>query len=517
MKRSWRVSAVGIAVIALVAVACGSTLPQAQQGIAQVAGDEFGDVGGETVPPGSYINEKGQVVSAEGEVLGSAEDFGISSGSGGIGSTTEGVNSSASSTGGSSRANAVSGTNGPGVTADTITLGLFVWGSPEQQRAGERATGTNVVGGFDYERGWEALVDYQNAHGGIAGRRIIPVFWTWDTGSSAEAQQEQEECAQWTQDHQVFAGLTWVRTTNILECLHEAGAVVHSFNSVQDLSISPLYRQYPYFVEPLLLSQDQSTAATVEGLYDMDYFAGDIKLGVVTFDHPSFRYAVDNGLVPALRRHGISLAETAYISRGAMQQSAADANNAVLRFKSEGITHVIFAATSRAPWLFTAAAARQDYRPRYGLNSLSAPQAVADLLGPDAQSQFHDALSVGWLPALDTRPPDDPDQDNPTRVLCYSIMRKAGVDYNSPNGQIGALSQCDGLWSLAAGLKGASVINQSVYLAGMNSLRGGYSPAFTWSTFIGPQKHYGIGAVANLHFVDDCACFKYLSRPYAIR
>ena len=517
--RRFRSRAVGAwFVVVLLIAACGSTLPQAQQGTAVVNGGEFGDLSNGTLPPGARINEKGEIVNAEGEVIGTAEDLGIAVGpdvdeAGSVG--TSGPSGSSRKQGGPAP-----GVDGPGVTDRTITLGLY---NLSETEAAQEAIGSSAVGSFDLKRGWQALIDYQNRHGGIAGRRINPVFFTFESASSESlAQQEQEECARWTQDNHVFAGLTYVQSSNILECMHEAGAVVHSLDSVSTRATAPLHRQYPFYVEPIALTLDRAAVAMVEGLHALRYFAGDERLGLVTFDNPSFRYATDKALMPALRRRGVTLADAAYLhlpaTIGEYAQLSNDAANAALRFKSTGIDHVIFLDWGgAAAWLFMSAAEKQDYRPRYGFTSQSGNQSLAAVLGNDARNQLRRALSIGWQPVTDTLEAEDADRENPTRVLCLSIMRKAGVQMNGPAGQALALAICDGLWSLGAALQDATVINQTTYLAGNEGLRGAYQPASTWSTSISAHRHDGVSAVANLRFVDDCTCFRYLSRPYPIR
>src|SRR5205823_3084675 len=125
----------------------------------------------------------------------------------------------------------------------------------------------------------KALFAYQNAHGGINGRRIKPVFWALKTVSSESfAQQEQEECSTWTQDHHVFAGMTYVYSTTILQCLQDAGAALVSVESSNTKATSPLHHQYPYYVEPITFDLDPGAAAMADGLYGMNYFAKNEKV-----------------------------------------------------------------------------------------------------------------------------------------------------------------------------------------------------------------------------------------------
>lgn len=510
-------SVVIVVLLVVVGAACGSTLPQAERAaIGEVSG--ISGLDADTLPPGARINKAGQVVNAEGQVIGDAEDFGISTGADTVasGSSDSGV----SSQGGSRYSEGVEtapGKNGPGITADTIKLGLYTIAN---YREGQEALGSQAAGDFHMEAGWKALIEYQNAHGGIAGRKITPVFWRYSAASTETyAQQEANACARWTEDDRIFAALTYVFTTNILECLSEGGAVIHSLDTPSGRAITPIFKQYPYYTQMAGLPLDQVAGAMIEGLHGMRYFSDEMKLGLVTFDDPSFKYATENVLIPSLKQRRLSLTDAAYMhppqNTAEIAQLSSDAANAVLRFKSEGIDHVVFLDWGLlAAWQFMLAAERQDYHPRYGLH---AGQNVANLLGNDAASQMRDARSIGWVSTYDVHPQDDPNEKNPTRVLCFSIMRKAGVDISTTAGRSVSLTQCDGVWSLAAALDGASIVNQTTYLAGVNALRGGYSPGLAWSMTLDPGHHWGVSSVANLGFVQACSCFRYLSRPYSIR
>jgi hypothetical protein len=505
-----------LSAVTLVAVACGSTVPQAQQVAANAAAQ--GGLGGTVLPPGGHVNAKGQIVNKNGHVIGTTAG-GLTGASGG-GSGSSGATTGAVTSSGNAQAPATSsGKPGPGVTGSTIALGLQ---GLQDQAAANSALGGSAAGGFDYKRGWHALIAYQNSHGGIDGLRIVPTLHMYQAFSSSSfAQQDDEACKDWTQDHHVFAVLASPNSTDLLKCVQDAGAVFDSLDNLNTLEITPYHREFPYFIEPDALDVDRAAATMVDSLSHLHYFAKGEKLGVVTFDDPRFKYALDHGLVPALRRHNVDLADSAYLhfpgGYGDYGQMSNDAANAAVKFKSEGIDHVVFIDKGgNAAFFFMEAAEKQQYRPRYGMTSQSGNQALISLLGSDSKPQLHDSLSIGWVPPTDASTANDPTTRNPTRVLCMSIMRKAGVDTSSINGTLGALAICDALWSLAAALDRTKVINQATFGQGVNGLGGSYAPGLVWSTKIDPSQHDGVSSVADMAFVDSCTCFKYTSRPYSI-
>ncbi|MFN2595095.1 MAG: hypothetical protein ABR579_09440, partial [Actinomycetota bacterium] len=234
------------AVVAVVAAACGSTVPESQQVALDNGAQGLGSgLSTASLPPGAHVNNKGQIVDAHGNVIGNASGGGSLAGTGGTSGGSSG--SSVGGSGGSSgAATSGVGSNGPGITSTTIALGL---GAVTGSAAGNQSIGASAAG-IDYDRAWTVLVDYTNQHGGIGGLRIVPVIHNISAVSSESfAQQEQDECNDWTQDHHVFAGLEQPRTTTILECMQKAGGVNVSSSTIETLTNTPDQEKWPYYIE----------------------------------------------------------------------------------------------------------------------------------------------------------------------------------------------------------------------------------------------------------------------------
>lgn len=521
MRTGKALVAVGV-LAGLVTAACGSTVPQAQQiasnGIAQGLGSGLSD--NASLPPGAHVNNKGQIVDAHGNVIGSTSGGSSLSGTGGSAAGTGG--SSVGGSGGSNGAAAGGvGSNGPGITSSTIALGL---GAVTGSQAGNQSIGANAAT-IDYDRAWQALVDYTNQHGGIGGLRIIPVIHNISAVSSESfAQQEQEECNDWTQDHHVFVGIEQPRTDTILACMQKAGGVNVSSSTIETLANTPDHEQWPYYIEPTALDLDTAASAMVKGIAQEKYFSKGEKLGLVTYDDPRFKYARAHGLLPALQSVGVKLDDTYYLhlpsSYPEYGQLSNDAANAVLKFSGEGIDHVMFIdANALAAFFFMTAAERQGYTPRYGLNSESGNTLLAAQFSSqqDAKDQLHGAVSIGWASLSDVRPEDDPEAKNPTRRLCLSIMAKGGIQMKDRNAEGQALEICDGLWAFKAEAEAAGTpLNQTTFLKGVAKVGSSYTPGTVLGSTLTASIHDGSSEVANMRFYDDCTCFKYVTKPYSI-
>jgi hypothetical protein len=97
----------------------------------------------------------------------------------------------------------------------------------------------------------------------------------------------------------------------------------------------------------------------------------------------------------------------------------------VLRFRSEGVTHVL--STDQFLFVFATKAESQNYRPRYGITTANAPYVLLQTTAP--QRQLVGSIGVGAIPGLDVDAQHDPGNAVPGAARCRSIMAKAGLSY----------------------------------------------------------------------------------------
>src|SRR5205807_4135767 len=121
--------------------------------------------------------------------------------------------------------------------------------------------------------------------------------------------EDQSTCAKFTQDNKVFV---MAAGRDILDaCAEHAGAVSYG-SPTQNSATSQTYAKYPHLVDPWDASMDRLSAVTATGLYRAKYFAG--KLGIVTWDDPIYRLALQNGYVATLAKYHIPIAQTAFVA-----------------------------------------------------------------------------------------------------------------------------------------------------------------------------------------------------------
>ncbi|MGH9187939.1 MAG: hypothetical protein ACRD0U_19360 [Acidimicrobiales bacterium] len=162
----------------------------------------------------------------------------------------------------------------------------------------------------------QILVDHVNATGGIGGRRLRLVYYTYEANEfRSQDELAQEACTLWTQDEPVFAVLAGglAGTDNLKACLARAG-VPHVFENPYSFADDRVFDQFPTYFETGALELGRQGRALAEGLVEEGFFApaGDqqapcprpVCTGLITFDTEPIHRAVENELRPALEAAG---------------------------------------------------------------------------------------------------------------------------------------------------------------------------------------------------------------------
>jgi hypothetical protein len=487
-------------VLAVVATACGSTVPKAQlQALLngnQNQNQGLGTTGG--VTPGGGTT--GGVIP------------GAAGGTTGIGGT-----------GGTSTTGVSTGNNtlGPGITKTSIYVGLI---DIKNSGAGNAALGAAMGPPVDYRRPWDIVIKDLNSKGGIAGRKIVPVWASFDvTSSQTIDQQAQAACATWTQDHKVFAILAGAQGGVVEECAERA----HAVNLLPAGDSTPdTFRRYPHYIETSGMNIVRQGPVTVRGLNAQGYYDKGLRLGIITWDAPNYREAISNGYMPTLKSVGVTPAtQTAYVhvpaSFNDLGGMNSDINSAVLRFANEHIDHVMIVDGSAGVcagaclgYEFLNQAQSQRYHPRYGFNDYNYADTSVDNLYP--HEQLTGSVATVW--SDDNATQDAGYKTNTSREDCYSLMRKYGWDFpvDSDNQTYEIRSACELLWFIRAVVAkmGGAALNNDNFIAGVNQIGTSFHSLNTYVSNLTASQHDGVVAVRNERYFDSCTCYKYTSAPY---
>ena len=498
-------TAAGIAGAILLLAGCGSTVAGA--GAQQANGNSSNlsaptqQLGGTSAPAVGSTGAAGAAGSS-----GGAQAGGAGSGSAGFGST-------GSAGGGSATTNGLVPADAPGITASTIYIGI---GYSSSANAGDAAIGAAGAGAtYDARNVTDAAFAYANAHGGFAGRRLKAIYYDYNLTDDRSAQ-DASACASYTQDNKVFA--IYTDTDELRACAEHAHALALSMGAAET---SDTFKKYPHYIDAAGMAFDRSGNVTVEGLFQQHYFTG--KLGLVTWDDPTYRRAVQTGYLPAMARHGISLAtDVVYIpvSQNAndISGSSAAISNAVTKFKTLGVDHVIIQDGAAGVWKgdgltfeFQQQAKSQSYKPRYGGNtSIQAGGSI----NPSDQEDTELEVSDSDLEAAD----DAGWHLNAAREKCFKIEADAGYPVKPGNGndEAQAALDCDTAFFLQRLINSLGVITVDNVLAAANGLGTSFSSALVYGTNLFPGRRDGSDYVRVLEYFASCSCTKYKNAPYRV-
>ena len=471
------------AVAALVA-GCGTTVPLAQQGAGR---------------------------SVDGLVLPSSSST--------YGTTSAGTTGTSVRGGGSAGAQGRAPRRGPSVVDPTT-------GS---RRAVPRQTGTvevgflvaKDVGAATKSLGYDGLstgnganqvaasVSLLNARGGLNGRKVRPVVFEQDATRNADTQY-QEACGLFFDDHKVAAVVGWGLLPVVQECAarHHVPFVTSGNRTTSRDELG----RYANLVVPSQLDVSRVVATLVPSLQAQGWFkqrsaTAPVRIGLLYNEDPDF-----SG-VPAMVEHqlkslGLTLTDkqampgTDDTSRVAGASTAG--SNAVLRFKTNQITHVLTVDKSgQALAYFAIAAQNQSYYPVLGLSSLELPASLRTVL---SKRQLQGARGIGWMPAWDTPTSRQP-RLSANANACVAALRKAGEAMDLAATRGSALATCDSTLLLGAAFS-ARELTLPGFLAGLRTLGTGWPPVMTFADDFRVTRAPA-SQVRSMAFDAGCDCFLY--------
>jgi hypothetical protein len=421
--------------------------------------------------------------------------------------------------------------SGPGVTGTTLSVGFPY--APNADQAQEALGNTSVTQG-DPKAVVEALARELNRTGGVGGRKLVVEFYELDASSSETAAQiSQRICSYYTEDKKVFA-VIGTSDQLLRDCLAKRG-VLNIGGSIADLNEND-FRISPSYYDASAVTLDRLARNLVDQLVAQKYFtpwdssagapgAGQpVKVGIVVPDKPSWVPVIRNVLLPELKRAGYPIDPDAVRfwhfpeSAAGNSQAVTEIQAIVLRFRSDGITHVLPMEQNSLAF-FAPAAEGQGYRPRYGLSSAAGSQAFAGSLVP--YRQLVGSVGVGWLPSIDLpESKQTPVYDGPGRKRCLETLDRGDVSYGSTNAKTIALLLCDAFFSFDGAIeslgRGAAVDVRS-FMPALERLGARFAIATLPTGGFGPGKRYPVTDGFPYAYSPSCECMEYTGRRFALR
>jgi hypothetical protein len=431
------------------------------------------------------------------------------------GTTGPGGGSSTGSTGSTAtRAAGNAAFNGRGVTSSTITIGAAI---PSGVLAAGAAFGISGSGTVNEVDMWNTVVADVNKRGGVLGRKLVLYNHPVDVAAFVANPERTygEVCADFKDDHKVFAAFVYVSDATLRQCFAKMGSpfVVYGA-SVSSVVPQKAFSEYGgnYLYIPGGITHERLANLMVESLLARSFTekwdtingapggVAPVKLGLIHADTPD-----QNNYYAAYTRElaarGWKFSATATYS-GGVSDALAATKGAVLKFKAEGITHVFGASA-----FFLRDAEDQKYRPRYAF--LPALGAFGAQNSPAAQMKG--AMTVGWAPTADVFQPQDP---GPTggAARCTSVMKEAGLLRGNRQDLKLMYAVCDAVYGISAALTTGGEASVPGLRRGYEGLGSSFKTALTFAAELGPARHFGVNSVRDMAWDTACSCLKYTSR-----
>lgn len=393
----------------------------------------------------------------------------------------------------------------------TVEIGVVY---EAQITAGSSIGATKNTNAGDTKAQAQAVIDVVNRTGGIAGRRIKPVWFKNDVNSGAYDARAQEACATFTEDHGVFAVVsTWLAPYRLADCLAQRRTPLIS-EARQPYDETNFASLAPYLYMPGRMNGTRLNQVYIDELARQGFFSNAV-VGLARFEGALYDRLA--GVIKTrLQAHGLALASEATVrtpsSTTDFGGATAEISNAILRFRTAGVTHVLFAENNGIlPFFFLQEAESQGWRPRYGFNSEHGTETLEQYLPP---AQLERAAGVGWLPGADVSAAQE--SGVPNAEACDEIMRRAGIAYPERVAVQASRGYCDGLLFLQATMARAPSLTPEALRAGTEALGSAFGSALTFTTRFLPGRYDGAGSVRHLAYEGACRCFRYRGQPVAV-
>jgi len=482
-------------------------------GLAGIAIDASfgGDAGRDLVSAGATQAVPGGTVSAEEAVADGAGTAPSGSAVGGAGATPGGR--ATRSTGAVSGRTVPTGlavpripSHHPGVTDTEVRIGIAVINDGAQVFDAFGIKGVAVASPAEAEARTTAIFNWINAHGGVAGRKLVPRYFEYSYFTGTFAAQSQAVCTHFTEDDPVLAVLSLNAVRLIADCLKQHDTMFLDAGNSEAYDAQALGELGAHYYRPFELNLSRLDQQ-IDGLARVGFLTAKNKIGVLRWDLPQATRAMQQAVRPALATHALRLTdEYAYNYVGSLSdlsQTSAESSNAVLRFRTAGIDRVVFIGSQAVfPLFFGAEAESQGYKPDYGWSSLDVPSSMP---GNMPAHQLLNSQGVGWNIGFDLNlGGGQPFEQNAQYKACAAALDAGGQAY--PNDGFA----CDYYFLLQAGLNRAKEVSPAGFRAALDGMASAFQPAQSHVLFRS-GRYEGVDAVRNFAYDDGCSCFKYTS------
>ena len=499
-------SAAGLAACALLSAACG--LQQTGVDGAVVAGPAGGSSGGLSSTTGSGGPGPGTTGEPGGTSGSSTGAFGTTGGTTGItgGSTSGGTSGSGTSSSGTS-GSGTSGTSGspqsPGLKGELTVSYVNVTGFDQLGQV--VVVKTASTGSAVAQAG--AMADWVNAHGGIAGRKLITKVHDYNAMQASEVN-DNNLCKTITETDKAFMAVLHGQIHYSARACYAAHKTLAFEGAAYGFGKTFYDQHAPYLWSPSYADYDQTSRALVKTIVERKWLAGQTKVGLVLWDDAPYHQVADKTLIPLLKAAGVSVVQ-ATVSNADIGSIENGIHAAAQTMVTNQVTHLLFLGSAPLQPFFVQQ--NQQYSQFvYALTSFDVPRYMAGNFAPNMAG----AIGIGFSPVDDVVDAQYAFPQPGLETVCKDIYKKAGVDvparYSDAFNSKQAMSYCESTLLLK---KAADTIPTSLtgasWTAAADQLGTSFQAAQTFQTSYSSSKRTGAVSYRDILFNSACTCMTY--------
>lgn len=391
----------------------------------------------------------------------------------------------------------------PGVTATQIKIAVTltnIFGPAGNETFGGKPASYS-------QAAFQDVVDSINSTGGVACRKLVPLYYQVNPADPSDMEQKCLEIVQ----AGVFAeidtgGESVLPGPNCFGQNH-----IPYFDTTNLLSAQQLNQYYPYLFAPLD-TFDSLDRNTVFGLRDRGFFRVSNGFSKLGFVYLSCYPQVISGFLGWLHQAGLTSSQIVTYDLGCPSAGIADPSSmeqAILKFASAGVTNVTIADMAGSFSNFTTIAQQQGFHPKYGIPDETVIAISYGSQHPDynniagaiaiTASRYGEERTPGLAPSAATS-------------RCNAIFEAHGQPALYQQGVIvgandGAM--CDQLWMFKAAVEHAPVLSREALAAGLQAARSiDFSYPFAPNDFSGSHVTHGGEYWRTTEFMPTCSCWQ---------
>jgi hypothetical protein len=353
-----------------------------------------------------------------------------------------------------------------------------------------------------------------NKAGGLSGHPIKPYFYDINP-TTPQATYEQGTCDQFTQDHPVQIEMDPGMSLNFQRCALSGGIAGIIDTGVPGLTSSDL-ASLPGLVYPDGISLDRVAKVEVQRLVATHWFQPGAKIGIL-YEESAPYIAAEKVLESDLSANHIDVKDRVAMhpvaSTSDLTTLLTQAQGADLRFRSEGVTNLMFVETNAfLSGFFGLEAGPQGYYPKYAFTS---DEPLGNVDANVSARELQGAEFVGWVPSEDVPGTSDIPAGG---KACMTYMHQHGQPMSTPNEVAGSIAICeefDFLNAVVAKIPAGQAITRSSFVAATHAVGSTYKSDNALSVNL-TNRSDGADAIRMGAYDEGCKCFKYTSGPQPI-